>query len=173
VDRQWSNKLECRVAQARRVVTAYGLAGAHREELKDKRWLALRTELRNFRLVRSGMIKMVRGAVATLPTLRGAMQMSNLKMLGTILIFALSGQQSLFAQAAISEPRAYAFYHPDADVPNGGQPAFHSLESTNAFASERDSRIDGHAPRSQSSWGRHRHSFSNDTRELTDISHWK
>jgi hypothetical protein len=34
VDRQWSNELEC--AQARRVVMAYGLAGADLEELKDK-----------------------------------------------------------------------------------------------------------------------------------------
>jgi len=46
VDRQWSNKLECYVAQAGRIVIAYGLAGARREELKDKQQLALRTELR-------------------------------------------------------------------------------------------------------------------------------
>jgi hypothetical protein len=36
VDRQWSNKLECYVAQARCVVIAYGLAGADLAELKDK-----------------------------------------------------------------------------------------------------------------------------------------
>jgi hypothetical protein len=135
---------------------ASGLAGVHREELKDNELLSLRTELRNFRLIRSGMIKMIRCAFATLPTLRGATQMSNLKMLGTILIFTLGGEQSLFAQAAISEPGAYAFYHPDADVLNAGQPAFRSLESTNAFPSERDFRIDGHA---RSSLRRHRHSL--------------
>jgi len=28
-------QLECHVAQARRIVMAYGLAGAHREELKE------------------------------------------------------------------------------------------------------------------------------------------
>jgi hypothetical protein len=39
-DRQWSNKLECYVAQARCVVVGYGLAGVHREELKDKRLLS-------------------------------------------------------------------------------------------------------------------------------------
>ena len=39
MDRQWSNKLECHVAQARRVVMAHGLAGAHRAELKDKQLL--------------------------------------------------------------------------------------------------------------------------------------
>lgn len=29
----------------------------------------------------------------------------------------------VFAQAAIQEPGAFAFYHPDADVLNGGRPA--------------------------------------------------
>jgi hypothetical protein len=41
MDRQWSNKLECDAAQARRVVMAYELAGVHREELKDKQPLSL------------------------------------------------------------------------------------------------------------------------------------
>ena len=50
VDRQWSNKPECDVAQARRVVMAYGLADAYREELKDKQLLSLRAELRSYRL---------------------------------------------------------------------------------------------------------------------------
>jgi hypothetical protein len=36
VDRHWPNKLERYVAQARCVVMGYGLAGAHREELKHK-----------------------------------------------------------------------------------------------------------------------------------------
>jgi hypothetical protein len=89
VDRQWSNKLECYAAQGRRVVMAYGSVGVHREELKDKELLSLRTELRNFRLMRSGMIKMIRGTLATLPTLRGAALMSNPKMLETIPIFTL------------------------------------------------------------------------------------
>jgi hypothetical protein len=39
VDRQWSSKLTRYVAQARRVVMAYGLAGA-REELKDNQLLS-------------------------------------------------------------------------------------------------------------------------------------
>jgi hypothetical protein len=75
------------------------------------------------------------------------MQMSNLKILGTALILTAGGVHSLFAPA-ISEPGAYAFYHPDADVLNTGPPGFHSLEATNAFASERDFRIDGLAPTS-------------------------
>jgi hypothetical protein len=65
VDRQWSNKLECSVAQARRVVVTYGLTGAHREELKDKQPLSLRTELRSYRLNGSGMNKIVRSTSAT------------------------------------------------------------------------------------------------------------
>jgi hypothetical protein len=114
--------------------------------LKDRQLPSLQTELRSYRLIGSGMNKMVRGAFATLPTLRGAAQMSDLKILGTTLILTLGGVQSLFAQAAISEPGAYAFYHPDADVLNAGRPAFHSLESTNAFASE--TRVQNGWPRS-------------------------
>jgi hypothetical protein len=59
VDRQWSNKPECRVAQARRVVMAYGLGGAELEELKDRQLLSLRTELRSYRLNGSGMNKII------------------------------------------------------------------------------------------------------------------
>ncbi len=44
---------------------AYGLAGAHREELKDKPLLSLRTELRSYRLNGSGMNKIVRSKSAT------------------------------------------------------------------------------------------------------------
>jgi len=65
VDRQWSNQLECYAAQARRVIMAYGLAGAHREELKDKQLLLLRTELRSCRLNGSGINKIVRSMSAT------------------------------------------------------------------------------------------------------------
>jgi hypothetical protein len=65
VDRQWSNKFECYVAQARRVVMAYGLAGAHREELKDKQLLWSRTELRSYRLNGTGMNKIARSTSAT------------------------------------------------------------------------------------------------------------
>jgi hypothetical protein len=39
----------------------------------------------------------------------------------------------VFAQAAIQEPGAFAFYHPDADVLNGGRPA--PAESAGAIAS--------------------------------------
>jgi hypothetical protein len=41
----------------------------------------------------------------------------------------------VFAQAAIQEPGAYAFYHPNADV-LGGRPAFRSFDQTNAYHNE-------------------------------------
>ena len=65
MDRQCSNKLECHVAKARRVLMAHGLAGAPRKELKDKQLLSLCTELRSNRLNRSGMNKIVRSRSAT------------------------------------------------------------------------------------------------------------
>ena len=49
-----------------------------------------------------------------------------------------------FSQAAISEPGAYAFYHP------GDLPSASCLAKSTAYLVSR----------------------SNDTRELTDISHW-
>jgi hypothetical protein len=65
MDRQCSKELECHVAQAHRVVMAYGLADAPRKELKDKQLLSLCTELRSNRLNRSGMNKIVRSSSAT------------------------------------------------------------------------------------------------------------
>lgn len=41
----------------------------------------------------------------------------------------------VFAQAAIQEPGAYAFYHPNADVLNG-RPAYRSIEQSNAYYNE-------------------------------------
>ena len=38
----------------------------------------------------------------------------------------------VFAQAAIQEPGAYAFYHPNADV-LGGRPAYRSFDQSNAY----------------------------------------
>jgi hypothetical protein len=116
MDRQWSNKLECYVAQARRVVMAYGLAGAHREELKEKQLLLLRTELRSYRLNGSGMNKIIRSTSAT----PWSIKRSNLH-LKLAIVAAISGccrlvvDQPAIAQAAISDPGARAFYHLGAD----------------------------------------------------------
>jgi hypothetical protein len=84
VDRQWSNKLECHAPQARRVATAYGLAGAHREELKDKQLLPLRTELRSYRPNGSGMNKIVRSTSATPWSIKRSTYMSKLAIVAAI-----------------------------------------------------------------------------------------
>jgi len=63
--------------------------------------------------------------------------MSKCKILGAVLLFTLGSGQPLFAQAAISEPGAYAFYHPDADVLNASRRTFRPFEPTNALASDR------------------------------------
>jgi hypothetical protein len=169
---------------------AYGLAGAHREELKDKQ----RAELRSYRLNRSGINKIVRSRSATPWSIKRSKVMSRTAIVATILLVALGGRQPVFAQAAISEPGAYAFYHPDADLLNTGLPAL--FGSANSSASERDSWIDGHAPTPQSSLRRRRHFSAADTDltchrqacperstaygthgayavELTDTSHWE
>ena len=49
---------------------AYGLADAHREELKDKQLLSLRTELRSYRLNGSGINKIVRSTSVTLCSIK-------------------------------------------------------------------------------------------------------
>ena len=41
----------------------------------------------------------------------------------------------VLAQAAIQEPGAFAFYHPDADV-LGGRPAYRSFDQSNAYYNE-------------------------------------
>ena len=120
--------------------------------------------------------------------------MFKLAIVAAILPAAAWWWTTRFAQAAISEPGAYAFYHPGADVLNTGRPAL--FDSANSSASERDSWIDGHAPTSQTSLRRHRHSSTADTDltchqqaclerstaydthgaytvEVTDISHWE
>jgi hypothetical protein len=78
--------------------------------------------------------------------------MFKLAIVMTILLAVFGGGQPVFAQAAISEPGLYSFYHPNADVLNTGLPTF---SSTHASASERDPRIDDHVPARP--FPRHRH----------------
>jgi hypothetical protein len=78
--------------------------------------------------------------------------MFKLAIVAAALLAVVGGGQPVFAQAAISEPGAYAFYHPDADVLNAGRPSF--SDSANASANERDFRIDGH-PRTPQPLSRH------------------
>jgi hypothetical protein len=88
--------------------------------------------------------------------------MFRLAIVATILLAVFGGAQPVFAQAAISEPGAYAFYHPDADVLNAGRPTF--SDSANASVNERYSGIDGHARTPQTLSRHHRRSSDADAR---------
>ena len=71
--------------------------------------------------------------------------MSTLRVLATVALLTVGSEIPAFAQAAIQEPGAYAFYHPDADVLNAGRSAFRSLDSTGAFAMDGGFSFDRHA----------------------------
>jgi hypothetical protein len=48
--------------------------------------------------------------------------MTRFKVLGAAAILSLTFATPVFAQAAIQEPGAFAFYYPNNDVLNGGRP---------------------------------------------------
>jgi hypothetical protein len=48
--------------------------------------------------------------------------MTSLKILAAAALLSATAVTPVFAQAAIQEPGAYAFYHPNADILNGGVP---------------------------------------------------
>src|SRR5262245_44763584 len=50
------------------------------------------------------------------------MIMTGLKAAGAAVLLSMMIATPVFAQAAIQEPGAFAFYHPNADVLNGGAP---------------------------------------------------
>jgi len=82
--------------------------------------------------------------------------MFKLAVAAATLLSVFGGGRAVFAQAAISEPGAYAFYHPDADVLNAGRPTF--SDSANASANQRDTKIDGQARTPQALSRHHRRS---------------
>jgi hypothetical protein len=51
----------------------------------------------------------------------------------------------VFAQAAIQEPGAFAFYHPNADV-LGGRPAYRSFDQSNAYYGQSNAYYDEAVP---------------------------
>jgi hypothetical protein len=59
--------------------------------------------------------------------------MSRLKTFGAVALLSVTMATPVFAQAAIQEPGAFAFYHPNADVLNAGAPT--PAASAGAFAS--------------------------------------
>lgn len=48
--------------------------------------------------------------------------MTNFKMLAAALVLSAVSATAAFSQAAIQEPGAYAFYHPNGDVLHAGSP---------------------------------------------------
>jgi hypothetical protein len=48
--------------------------------------------------------------------------MTRFKILSTVAILSLTFATPVFAQAAIQEPGAFAFFYPNLDVLNGGRP---------------------------------------------------
>ena len=62
--------------------------------------------------------------------------MTSIKLIGAAALLSAAFASQAFAQAAVQEPGAFAFYHPNADVLNagrGGPPA-----GAFAYAPERD-----------------------------------
>jgi hypothetical protein len=59
--------------------------------------------------------------------------MTRLKTFSALALLSMMSATPVFAQAAIQEPGAFAFYHPNADVLNSGAPT--PARSAGAFAS--------------------------------------
>jgi len=69
--------------------------------------------------------------------------MTRFKIFGAAAILSMMMATPVFAQAAIQEPGAYAFYHPDADVLNARRPS--PGETAGALASVRFGSSDAYA----------------------------
>jgi hypothetical protein len=82
--------------------------------------------------------------------------MSITRILATVALLTLGTDLPAFAQAAIQEPGAYAFYHPDADVLNAGRSPFRSFDSTRAFTSDDTSVLGAYYPERRTFLRRHR-----------------
>lgn len=52
------------------------------------------------------------------------MTMTSLKTIAAAALLSTLAVSPVFAQAAISEPGAFSFYHPDPDVLHGGAPSW-------------------------------------------------
>jgi hypothetical protein len=66
-----------------------------------------------------------------------SLKSASLKILGAAALLSAAFATQAFAQAAISEPGAFAFYHPNADVLNGGRRAAPPADAF-AYVPERD-----------------------------------
>jgi hypothetical protein len=64
----------------------------------------------------------VSNAISVLPPTRKDLVMTTLKTIAAAAMLSVLAATPVFAQAAIQEPGAFAFYHPNLDVLNGGAP---------------------------------------------------
>jgi hypothetical protein len=67
------------------------------------------------------------------------------KSFGAALMLSAAMATPVFAQAAISEPGAYSFYHPDGDVLHVGSGAVRSVPNALAMAPLGGERLRHHA----------------------------
>jgi hypothetical protein len=58
--------------------------------------------------------------------------MTSLKTITAALVLSAASATTAFAQAAIQEPGAYAFYHPNGDVLHAGSPAADAMAAYRA-----------------------------------------
>jgi hypothetical protein len=102
------------------------------QELEGDQILALRTKLGSNRLNRSGTDKIVRSRSAipysikrgklSFSHIHGASNMVRYKIAAVAVALSALAAGPAFPQAAIQEPGAFEFYHPNDDVLNGGAP---------------------------------------------------
>ena len=74
------------------------------------------------------------------------MTMTLLKTIAAAALLSTLAVSPVFAQAAISEPGAFSFYHPDRDVLNGGAPSWGARPSVEPYsASQAYAAMEGSA----------------------------
>jgi hypothetical protein len=122
------------------------------QESQDEQILALRTELRSNSLNGSGMNKIVRSRSATPYSIKrsklsfshthGASNMIRCKIAAVAVALSALAAKPAFPQAAIQEPGAFEFYHPNDDVLNGGAPTPAAALASTALAQKAYAAID-------------------------------
>jgi hypothetical protein len=75
------------------------------------------------------------------------MTMTSLKTIAVAALLSTLAISPVFAQAAISEPGAFSFYHPDRDVLNGGKPLSEEAAPYSARAYAPSQAYDSIVPR--------------------------
>jgi hypothetical protein len=170
VDRQWSNKLDHRAAQARLVVVARELAGARREELKHKRRLhCTRTAQLPSKRVRNKQDGPK--PVCYSRSIERTRHMSRLAIVATILLAVFGARQPVFAEEAAPEPGCVCGLSSDADLSSTSRLIF--PDPAKASADERDSGMDGRAGTPRIPARHYRRSFAADSTstEQAGIAH--